>query len=87
MDSDWIEPKNSGGSVVYHFGSSRGSTDWYSADAYCSEKGGYLAEPSTAEENSFIVNYARFDGAAVRIGCFAENKNIFSVLKFGGRKY
>ena len=37
-----------------------GNTDWYSADAYCSEKGGYLAEPASVDEHNFIVNFARF---------------------------
>ena len=45
---------------MYHFGSGRGNTDWYSADAYCSEKGGYLAEPASVDEHNFIVNFARF---------------------------
>ena len=59
IDADWIEPKNSGAGVLYHFATSLGPTDWYAADAYCSEKGGYLAEPSSEEEQSFIVAKAR----------------------------
>ena len=59
VDADWIEPRNWGSGVLYHFGSSLGPTDWYAADAYCSEKGGYLAEPSSEEEQSFIVAKAR----------------------------
>ena len=60
VDGDWIEPKNSGGNVLYHFGNGVGPSDWFSADSYCSEKGGYLAEPSSDEEQNFIVGYARF---------------------------
>ena len=59
VDATWIEPKNSGGNALYHFGTGLGNTDWYSADAYCSERGGYLAEPASTEENNFIVSYAR----------------------------
>jgi hypothetical protein len=60
VDGDWVEPKNSAGNVLYHFGNEVGPSDWYSADSYCSEKGGYLAEPSSDEEQNFIVGYARF---------------------------
>ena len=60
IDSNWIEPKNSGGNAFYHFGTGLGNTDWYSADSYCSERGGYLAEPSSIDEHNFIVSYARF---------------------------
>ena len=59
VDADWIEPRNSRSGVLYHFASSLGPTDWYAGDQYCSEKGGYLAEPSSAEEQSFIVAKAR----------------------------
>ena len=60
VDGDWLEPKNGVGNVLYHFGSGLGPSDWYSADSYCSEKGGYLAEPSSEEEQRFLVAKARF---------------------------
>jgi len=59
VDKDWIEPKNSDKNVLYHFATSGETFDWYSADIYCSQHGGYLAEPQSDEEHNFIVSQAR----------------------------
>ena len=32
--------------------------NWYDADEYCANKGGFLAEPMTSEENNFLLGYA-----------------------------
>lgn len=59
VDQDWIEPKNSDKNVLYHFATTQDFYDWYAADTYCSQKGGYLAEPQSDDEHNFIVSQAR----------------------------
>ena len=57
VDQDWIQPENSE-EILYHFPNEVNAMNWYEANDYCLDKGGYLAEPHNSEESGFLKNYA-----------------------------
>jgi hypothetical protein len=59
VDSDWIEAEGSTSNQVFHFAKNAGAMSWYEADAYCFDKGGFLAEPVSSAENDFLKGQAR----------------------------
>ena len=68
IDQDWIQPENS--DILYHFADQENAMNWYEANDYCLDKGGYLAEPQTNEENEFLKNHVKtnFDNTNWWIG-------------------
>lgn len=62
LDSEWIEPSDSGlrsNNQIYYFANNANAMNWYDADQYCIDKGGFLAEPMTSQENDFLKGYAK----------------------------
>ena len=55
----WIEPQDDAShNQIYYFAMDAPAMNWYDADEYCANKGGFLAEPMTSEENNFLLGYA-----------------------------
>ena len=55
----WIEPQDDAShNQIYYFAKDAPAMNWYDADEYCANKGGFLAEPMTSEENNFLLGYA-----------------------------
>lgn len=58
VDQDWIQPEKSE-EILYHFANQEvNAMNWYEANDYCLDKGGYLAEPHNSEETEFLKNFA-----------------------------
>ena len=59
MKDGWIEPQEDANhNQIYYFANDVQGMNWYDADDYCHNKGGFLAEPLTAQENDFLKGYA-----------------------------
>ncbi len=50
----WIEPEGASNNQVYYVAKDAPAMNWFDADKYCLEKGGFLAEPLTSTENDFL---------------------------------
>ena len=50
-----MEPEdNLENNQAYYFANDAPAMNWYDADQYCADKGGFLAEPLTSQENDFL---------------------------------
>lgn len=58
IDSEWIEAENSDTNQLFHFAKDAPAMTWFEADKYCLEKGGFLAEPLSSQENAFLKGQA-----------------------------
>ncbi len=48
------------GKYLYHAASRDPPMDWHSAKALCKQKGGFITEPKTAEQNAFLKAQVHF---------------------------
>ena len=44
---------------LFHFAHQVSAMNWYDADEYCLDQGGFLAEPVSLQDNEFLKRYAR----------------------------
>ena len=58
VDGQWIESSSLKNNQLYLFANDVGSKNWWDAETYCEEQGGYLAEPLSEAESNFLRDQA-----------------------------
>lgn len=54
----WIESRSLNNGQIYLFANDAGTKDWFEAEQYCIDRGGFLAEPVNENESNFIRDQA-----------------------------
>jgi len=58
VEGKWLESPTLNNDQLYLFANDVGTKNWYDAERYCEEQGGFLAETYTQQESEFLSNHA-----------------------------